>query len=56
MNASRHAPLLIVDDDEDIRDTMQALFESEGYSVVRVDAIVTARTYLCGATEPHIVL
>lgn len=55
MNPSRHAPLLIVDDDADTRDTFLLLFESEGFSIV-ADSIAGARTYLRRTTAPHVVL
>lgn len=54
--ASQHAPLLIVDDDADIRDTFQLLFESEGYLVVVVASIAAALTFLRHATAPLVVL
>lgn len=59
MNASQapgHAPLLIVDDDADIRNTMQTLFESEGFPIVGVDTIAEAQTYLRRAADAHVVL
>lgn len=53
---AKHAPLLIVDDDGDIRDTMRVFFESEGHVVAEADSTAAALRYLRRARKPHMVL
>lgn len=50
------APVLIVDDDDPIRETLRMLLEAEGYFVVESDTIVAASRYLRAATNGHVVL
>jgi DNA-binding NtrC family response regulator len=48
--------VLVVDDDEDIRATLHALLESEGYRVVDAATVTDALAYLRTPVAPHVVL
>lgn len=55
-SAPLHAPVLIVDDDEDIRATLRIVAEDAGYKVVDVSSIRDALNHLRAATTGHVVL
>ena len=53
----KHAPILLVEDDEALRETLVMLLKDAGYSTVaEVAAALDAFTYLHSAAVPHIVL
>ncbi|HEV8194281.1 MAG TPA: response regulator [Ktedonobacterales bacterium] len=56
MAAQTPPPVLIVDDDADIRETLQVLLESEGYPAAVAATSADALAHLHAATSRHIVL
>ncbi|HEV8194372.1 MAG TPA: response regulator, partial [Ktedonobacterales bacterium] len=52
----RPAPVLVVDEDAVIRDTLRTLLRSEGFVVAEATSEVDALEYLRGALMPHVVL
>jgi CheY-like chemotaxis protein len=50
------APILVVEDDEAIRDCLHMLLEGEGYGVAEATTPTDALVHLRGATRGHIVL
>jgi len=55
-SAPLHAPVLIVDDDEDIRATLRIVAEDAGYVVADASSIGDALSHLQAATTGHVVL
>jgi CheY-like chemotaxis protein len=56
MNAQSAAPVLVVDDDEDIRETLRIVLEDAQYPVAEAASSAEALDYLRGARSPHVVL
>jgi CheY-like chemotaxis protein len=56
MNAQSAAPVLVVDDDEDIRETLRVLLEDAQYPVAEAASSAQALDYLRAASSPHVVL
>ena len=59
MQSQEHAqlaPLLIVDDDEAIRDTIRVLLEGAGYTVSEASTGKEALVLLRESSEPYVVL
>jgi DNA-binding NtrC family response regulator len=56
MTARAFPPVLIVDDDSDLRDTMKMILEIEGYSVSVATNSADALAYLRAASVGHVVL
>ena len=56
MDTPLHFPVLVVDDDDDVRDTLRALLESEGYVVADAATIADALVYLWTTVLIHVVL
>ena len=55
--ASWHAPILLVEDDDDIREVLRFFFEDEGFSAVAEAATMAeAAGYLSTAPLAHVVL
>ncbi len=52
----RRAPVLVVDDDDDIRASVRLLLENDGYLVVDAATVTEALTHLRAASSPHVVL
>lgn len=56
-SASWHAPILLVEDDDDIREVLRFLLEDEGFSAVADAATMSeAAAYLSTVRLPHVVL
>jgi len=55
-HAGTHAPILIVDDESDIRESLRGLLEDEGYAVAEAADGVGGLDYLRASDEPHVVL
>ena len=53
---STHAPVLLVDDDESMREAVTLLLEEPGYAVTAMTNVVAAQGYLRAASCAHIVL
>jgi CheY-like chemotaxis protein len=51
-----HCPVLIVEDDEDLRDMMAQLLTIEGFDTAAVANGREALEYLQGAARPHVIL
>jgi CheY-like chemotaxis protein len=56
MFGSRDRPVMIVEDDEDLREVMATLLESEGYAVVAAHDGADALTLLADGTRPFLIL
>jgi DNA-binding NtrC family response regulator len=56
ISAPAHTPLLVVDDDEDVRETVCVAAEDAGYRVEEAASVGDARSYLRVATSSHVVL
>jgi CheY-like chemotaxis protein len=56
MNAQSAAPVLVVDDNEDIRETLRMVLEDAQYPVAEAASSAEALDYLLGASSPHVVL
>lgn len=52
----RHSPVLIVDDEGDIRESLRGLLEDEGYVVAEAADGVAGLDHLRASAEPHVVL
>jgi two-component system chemotaxis response regulator CheY len=53
---STHVPVLVVDDEHDIRDSLRGFLEDEGYIVAEAADGLVALDYLRASGEPHVVL
>jgi DNA-binding NtrC family response regulator len=51
-----HAPILLVDDDEDIREVVTLLLEDAGYAVTALTNVADAQDHLSAASCAHVVL
>jgi CheY-like chemotaxis protein len=56
MSAQSAAPVLVVDDDADIRDTLRAVMEDARHPVAEAASATEALRYLRAAPSPHVVL
>lgn len=56
MRSPPSAPILIVEDENDIRTALRFLFEDEGFEVAEAATTVDALAYLRTTTSPHVVL
>jgi CheY-like chemotaxis protein len=56
MSPTDHCPVLIVEDDEDLRDMMAQLLTIEGFDAAAVSNGREALDYLRGAARPHVIL
>lgn len=54
--APAHSPVLIVDDDDDVRETLRFVLEDAGYRVADAATIADALHYLHAATLDQVVL
>jgi CheY-like chemotaxis protein len=56
LRADMHNPVLVVDDDRAIRDSLRLVLEDEGYAVVEARDGAEAMSVLRGAAQPMVVL
>src|SRR5262245_27510951 len=56
MDAPLHFPVLLVEDDEDVRDSLRILLQSEGYFVAEAATVADALIYLWTTVLMHVVL
>jgi CheY-like chemotaxis protein len=56
MSQTDHCPVLIVEDDEDLRDMMAQLLTIEGFDAAAVANGREALEYLRGSARPHVIL
>jgi CheY-like chemotaxis protein len=56
LSAASHHPVLVVDDDHAIRNSLRLMLEDEGYAVVEAGDGVEAMRVLRGAERPMVVL
>ncbi len=56
MPVSTHAPVLLVEDDECIREAVTLLLEDAGYAVTALTSVTDAQTHLSAASCAHVVL
>jgi CheY-like chemotaxis protein len=56
MNSTESRPVLIVEDDEDLRDMMAQMLTIEGFTAATVSNGREALDYLHGPTKPYVIL